>query len=544
MTFAARDRARHLDRLRSEPFDLVVIGGGITGAGVALDAATRGLKTALLERADFASGTSSRSSKLVHGGLRYLDQRDFRLVYEALAERQVLLRLAPHLVQVQPFLFPVLASGTRRSRTFAPAIGTALWLYDLTGGVRIGKLHRRISAEEALRRFPDLDPGRLAAAYLYYDARADDARLTLAVVKTAAAVGAVVTNHAEATGFRKIGSRIDGVVFRDVLADADGVVAAHVVVNAGGVWADEVRRLDEGRDPATLRPAKGVHVTVPAASLRLDTAAVLPIPDDARSVFVVPWGDHVYIGTTDTDYHGSLDDPVCTPGEVEYLLDAVNAWVRRPLSPADVTATWAGLRPLVRDAESERTADLSRRHAVIAGGSGLVTITGGKLTTYRRMATDAVNAAFDVLGRRAPRSPTKSIPLYGCAGTEELRAPDAAARLGVTPPVLEHLVSRYGGQARAVALLVRRDPALSEPLVAGLPYLRGEAVYSVRHEMALTLEDVLARRTRALALDCGATAAAAPGVAELLAPELGWTSDEARRQVDALIELAGRVAAR
>jgi glycerol-3-phosphate dehydrogenase len=547
MTFSPAARSRALERLATESFDVVVVGGGITGAGIALDAASRGLKTALLERDDFASGTSSRSSKLVHGGLRYLDQREFRLVYEALAERQTLRRNAPHLVSVQPFLFPLFARGEGKARSQAAralgrAISTALWLYDLTGGIRIGKVHHRVKVAEALELIPALDPTRLAAAYVYYDCKADDARLTLAVVRTAVdRFGAVAANHTDVVALHKHAGRLSSVAFRDLLGGAEGVVRAEAVVNATGVWSDEIRTLDEGRDPDGLRPAKGVHITLPRSKVPASAAAVLPVPKDRRSVFLVPWGEVVYVGTTDTDYEGPLDEPVCTADEVDYLIRALNAWIREPVTPDDVVGTWAGLRPLVKGAATERTADLSRRHHVAVGASGLVTVTGGKLTTYRRMAADAVDAAFEVLGRKGARSRTRRIPLHGAEGLEDLRGDSAAGRLGVTPPVLDHLVGRYGSHARAVALMAADDPTLAEPLVPGLPYLRAEAIYAVRYEMAMTVEDVLARRTRALLLDREATALAAPAVAALMAPELGWDAAETDRQVAAFLALVDRL---
>lgn len=543
MTWSLAERSRALDRLAHDRFDAVVVGGGITGAGVLLDAAARGLRVALVERADFASGTSSRSSKLIHGGLRYLDQREFRLVYEALAERQVLLHNAPHLVHPQPFLFPIFARGegeARRhaARALARAIGTALWLYDVTGGLRIGKRHRRVRTARVLEMFPALDPSRMASAYLYYDARTDDARLTLAIVETAVhRFGAPAVNYTAAVGVDKTAGRVSALRVRDELGGREVAVRAPVVVNAGGVWADAVRTLDEGSDPGTIRPAKGVHVTLPRSKLPLNVAAVLPVPGERRSIFVLPWEDKVYAGTTDTDYEGTLDEPVCTAEEVDYLLSAVNAWVREPLSPADVLGTWAGLRPLVRDATSERTADLSRRHAVSVSGSGVVTVTGGKLTTYRRMAEDAVDAVFDVLGRKAPRSPTRRLALHGADGADALRGPAAARRLGVDETLLDHLVDRYGAHARAVAKLATERPDLGKPLVPGLPYLRAEAAYAARWELAATLEDVLARRTRALLLDREAAAAAAPSVAKLLAPELHWDDAERDRQVEAFLAL-------
>ena len=572
MNFDARQRERYLERLASEPFDLLVIGGGITGAGVALDAAGRGLRTALVERGDFAAGTSSRSSKLVHGGLRYLQQKEFRLVYEALAERQRLLRLAPHLVKPLPFLIPVFAAGVAgqaRARTRARGIGVALWMYDMTGGARIGKLHRRLSKREALELMPDLDGRKLAAGFLYYDARVDDARLTLTVTKTAASLGAVTANRVEATGLLRSSGRVEGAVLTDRITGRRIEARAGVVINAAGVWADELRALDEGANPRSIRPAKGVHITLPAGRPALDIAAVLSVPGDRRSVFVIPWGDRIYVGTTDTDYDGPLEDPQCTAADIDYLLSALNAWVTKPIGRQEVLSAWAGLRPLVGGSgpagdeptaggpgvapkKNGRTADLSRRHSVRVAPSGLVTIVGGKLTTYRAMAEDTVDEAVRVMrlhrsaapdGRRLGRVPDSrsgSTPLFGAEGYDELTEPGAAERLGLAPEVVAHLAGRFGGHAQAVAAMVRDRPELGERLVPGLPYLKAEAVYAVRYEMALTGEDVLSRRTRALLLDAAATAGAAPSVAELIGPELGWSDEERARQVDAFLALVER----
>ncbi len=535
MALGTFDRTDNLARLGAGRYDLLVVGGGITGAGVALDAAARGLRTALVERDDFASGTSSRSSKLVHGGLRYLQNGDVRLVYEALHERQRLLRNAPHLVKVLPFLIPVFTGkGGIIPKQVARALGSAMWMYDLTGGLRIGKVHRRLKADAARAHMPTLDD-RLAWAYLYYDAQTDDARLTLAVARTAAVdFGATVVNHAAVTALRKDGERIVGAVVDTGSGEVE--VDARVVVNATGVWADDVRQLDEGIHPRTIRPAKGIHITVPWDKVRNDIAAVVPVPTDRRSVFVVPWpgadgivggeGSVTYIGTTDTDYDGDVDEPQCTPEDVAYLLDAVNRSLREPLGPGDVLATWAGLRPLVSDADSSRTADLSRRHRVTTSPGGMVTVTGGKLTTYREMAEDTVDtavaaiaAAGDPLPHRAGRSRTRRLALRGAEGWEEARETDP------------HLAGRYGGESGVLTAMVAADPALGEPLVPGLPYRQVEALYAARYEMATTLDDVLSRRTRARLRGRDATAAAAPAVAELVAAELGWSVEEQARQV-------------
>ncbi|MCJ7671894.1 MAG: glycerol-3-phosphate dehydrogenase/oxidase [Acidimicrobiia bacterium] len=521
---AASERAASLQRLRDEEFDVLVVGAGITGAGCALDAATRGLRTALVERDDFASGTSSKSSKLVHGGVRYLQQKEFRLVYESLHERQIALRNAPHLVRVLPFLIPILTRDGLIDRRVARALGVAMWMYDLTGGMRIKKLHKRIDKAEALEHMPTLRRDNVASAYLYYDARADDARLTLAIARTAAANGAAIANYARVADLLKDSQgNISG-----ARVEADGTtfdVKARVVINATGVWADQVRTMDEGSDPDTIRPAKGIHITVPWAKVRNDIAAIVPVPKDKRSVFVVPWGDATYVGTTDTDYDGPIDDPQCTPEDVEYLLRALNFAIEEPVTKDDVIATWAGLRPLLRSAATERTADLSRRHGVRVSTSGVITITGGKLTTYRRMAADTVDQASRVLKRRT-RSRTKKVAIIGAEGYE-------APAETMEPSVHEHLSGRYGTESQAVLDLVAEDPDLGEALVPGLPYLRAEAVYAVRHEMARTLDDILSRRTRARLLARDASAGAAESVAMLIGPELGWDADESARQVDA-----------
>jgi glycerol-3-phosphate dehydrogenase len=475
-----------------------------------------------VERDDFASGTSSKSSKLVHGGLRYLQQREIRLVYEALYERQRALENAPHLVRVLPFLVPLLARGGVLDRRLARVLGTALWMYDLSGGLRIGKRHHRVDTETALAHMPSLARDRLAGAYVYYDAQTDDARLTLTIARTAAEHGAAIANYAAVRALVKDGDHVVG-----ARVDADGEeveVRARMVVNAAGVWSDDVRALDEGRHPASIRPAKGIHVALPWEKVRNDIAAIVPVSGDSRMIFVVPWGDTTYVGTTDTDYDGPLDDPPCTPADVDYLLAALNGISEEKLTADDVVGTWAGLRPLLRTGRSTRTADLSRRHTVQVSSSGVVTVTGGKLTTYRRMAADAVDEVVEALGERARPSTTKHLRLFGGEG---IAPPEAA----LEPSTHEHLTGRYGTEAGAVRALTIDDPDLAAPLVPGLPYLRAEARYAVRDEMARTLDDVLSRRTRARLLARDASAAAADAVAALIAPDLGWSDAERDSQV-------------
>ncbi|CAN5528378.1 glycerol-3-phosphate dehydrogenase [soil metagenome] len=525
-THTGFDRREMLRRLEDESFDVLVIGGGITGVGAALDAASRGLRTALVERDDFASGTSSKSSKLVHGGLRYL-QDDPRLVYQALRERKRLRRNAPHLVKVLPFMIPVLTKDGIVSRKIARALGSAMWMYDLTGGWRIGKFHKRLRKTAALAHMPTMPRDRLASAYLYYDATADDARLVVTIARTAATHGAAMANQCNVVELIKTA---DGNV-NGAVVEADGrrfTVRAGAVVNACGVWSDDVRALDEPTHPDSIRPAKGVHITVPWAKVRNDVAVVIPVPRDKRSLFVVPWipqpdgtYQHTYVGTTDTDYDGPLIDPQCTKDDIDYVLRALNASVTTGVTEDDITGVWAGLRPLVKAGGSARTADLSRHHKVRVSDSGVVTVTGGKLTTYREMAEDAVDTVVDRLGMRA-RCRTRNLPLLGADGYTEQAA---ASREG-------HLADRYGGFANEIAALIIGDPSLADALVPGLPYTRAEAIYAARHEMALTLDDVLTRRTRARLIDRDSALAAAPSVAKLLAGELGWDEAEVQRQVD------------
>jgi len=533
----AFNRSDALRRLESTDFDVVVIGGGITGVGCALDAASRGLRVALIERDDFASGTSSKSSKLVHGGIRYLQQGDIRLVYEALAERQILRRNAPHLVKVLPFLIPIFSTKGVVNRKLARAMGTAMWMYDLTGGLRIGKMHKRVSKKQALEWFPTLPADTLMPSYLYYDAEADDARLVVTVARTAALrFDATLVNRTEVVDLQKDSNgNVNGVTVK--ADDRTFTVSTKAVVNAAGVWSDDVRALDEAEHPRSIRPAKGVHITVPWSKVRNTVAAVIPVPGDKRSVFVVPWGQFTFVGTTDTDYTGPIDDPQCNENDVEYLLRALNGSITETVTTDDILGTWAGLRPLVADPEaSGRTADLSRRHKVRRSASGVVTITGGKLTTYREMAADTIDEVLsevldsDRITRFRRRSKTKHIKIHGANGYEELvESADTISALGGDQ--VRRLADRYGSDATTVLAIAESDQSLAEPLVPGLHYLRAEAIFAVRYEMATTVDDILSRRTRARLETRDASADAAAAVAALLAPELGWDEAEQARQV-------------
>lgn len=518
------ERRDALIALGAQPFDVLVIGGGMTGCGIAVDAASRGLSVALVEAQDWASGTSSKSSKLVHGGLRYLQQREFRLVYENLRERQRLLRNAPHLVRVLPFLIPLFGKNGAASKAAVRSYKTALWLYDLTGGLRIGKRHRDIDGDEALAHLPQLRGDRLVAGFVYYDARGDDARVALELARTAQDLGSVIASYAPVTGLtRDASGRVIGATVTPSAPGDPGPIeiAARVVVNAAGVFVDEVATLDPGMEGDSITPAKGVHISVRSDRLPCDIAAVLPVARDRRSIFLLPWeeGDYAFIGTTDTAYEGDLHDPDCSEVDVAYLLDSVNALTTAALTPEDVTGVWAGLRPLRKPAAgrtlSIRTADLSRRHHVETTADGMVLVTGGKWTTYRQMAEDAV----DEIGRQIPGigpCTTRSLALHGAPSP-------STPRIGAVDRATEtHLRSRFGTDAEAVVEIIAEDPTLAERLIASLPYLKAEVVYAVRREMAVHLDDVLCRRFRAHLIDARATLAAAPAAAALMGEELGW----------------------
>jgi glycerol-3-phosphate dehydrogenase len=524
-------RIETIAKLKAQTFDIVVIGGGVTGLGVALDAASRGLSVALVEREDLASGTSSKSSKLIHGGLRYLQQREFRLVYEALHERQRLKRNAPHLVQTLPFMIPILKRDGVISKKIARALGSAMWMYDLTGGWRIGKFHRRLKADKAFSHLPTMQRERLGSAYVYYDAMADDARICVSLARTAISYGAVISNY---TSVDKILHDDKGVTCGVQVTTSDVEtfdVKAKLVINAAGVWSDEILTTDLGYDPDSIRPAKGVHLTVPWKKVRNDIAVVIPVPGDKRSLFLVPWisnfdgtYQYTYVGTTDTDYQGSINDPQCTSTDIDYVLKALNAAVTTDITRDDITAVWSGLRPLVKSVSGEkissRTADLSRRHKVATTKSGMITVTGGKLTTYRKMAEDAVDLAVLSLNKKA-RCKTKGLSFIG-ASFKSIRNSDARD---------QHLFLRFGSEALIVTDLIKQDASLGEQLIPGLPYLRAEAVFAVTHEMAKTLDDILSRRTRSRIINRRATVANARNVAELVAPLLGWSGQEINNQV-------------
>ena len=513
--------------------DVLVIGGGITGAGVALDAATRGYRVGLVEQADFAAGTSSRSTKLVHGGIRYLPQGHIGLVRDALRERTRLLRLAPHLVRPLPFLLPLYAGARRPLGLRLPAVVRPLIPLGLHAGLIAYDLfardpsmrHRTVSRAQVEQEVPDLRTEGLRAAFVYHDARTDDVRLTHAVLATARAHAAVTVNYAKVVELKHAGGRVAGARIEDRLAGRVFEVDARFVVNATGVWAERVAALD-GPPPFHLTHSVGTHMVLRPGAVRTSMAVVIPETDDGRIAFIVPWAGRFVLGTTDVAYTGDLSAPVATAKESDYLLDHANRYLRRPLQLADITAAYAGIRPLVAAAEGS-TAALSRDHQVVVSPGGLISIVGGKLTTYRKMAEDTVDAVAAREGaRRMCR--TAGIPLAGAGRRAEARAALMASPLAQDQQA--HLLEHYGSIALDVLALIREEPALGRRLADGLPVTAAEVVYACRAEMAVSLTDCLYLRTRLAVLDAAGADAAAPVVAALTTSELGWDAAEQQRQ--------------
>jgi glycerol-3-phosphate dehydrogenase len=549
----ARERSATLSRLATERFDVLVIGGGITGAGAALDAASRGLRVALVEARDLASGTSSRSSKLIHGGLRYLEQRDFKLVYEALRERDLLVsKLAPHLVKPVSFLYPLYKKVVER-----PYVGAGLVLYDAMEGTRRPvPHHRHLTARGALRLAPALSPERLAGAMRYYDAQVDDARYTLTVARTAAAHSAVVATRVSAVSVMRgpDGVRVTGARVRDEETGRSFDVSAETVVVCAGVWTDLVHELAGVRAGYRVRMSKGVHIVVPRSAVNADTGMILRT--DKSVLFFIPWGERWIVGTTDTDFTGDRAEPAATQEDVDYLLAAANRVLVRPLLRADVIAVYAGLRPLVEavgevngSKGAKATTKVSREHVVDVPVPGLASIAGGKFTTYRLMARDVVDAAVADFDREVPSSVTEQLPLLGADGLVGVRA--GAGRLAedcrVSRAAVEHLIDRYGTLAGEVLDLIRADPGLAQPLADGYPYLRAEVAYAVTHEDALHVDDVLMRRMRLFIESADSGAGVAAEVALIMARLLGWSrrrrAAETRRYLEAVAAEQTRPAA-
>lgn len=525
MTWTAAARPGLLDRMVADPLDVLVVGAGITGAGIALDAAARGYRVGLVERDDVASGTSSRSSKLIHGGLRYFATGDVPMVLEGVRERERLRRLAPHLVRPLGFVVPT------DTQLDVAMLRAGLLAYDAMALGRSVRTHRRLSHQEVLLDAPGLARGARCGGFRYDDAQTDDARLTLAVVQAARRHGTLAVTHAEVTGVEPRSGGAPAVAhLRDRLSGSDLAVRARWIVGAGGVWADRIGDVPHGTHAPALKPAKGVHLTLHRRDLAVNRAVVIPSArEDGRRLFLVPWGEQVYVGTTD-DADGEVDGrPTVTASDADYLLDALNAAFATDLRPEDAIGAWAGWRPLIDD--GGHTADLSRRHVVHRPAEGIVTITGGKLTTYRQMAEDVVDAvvAGDGLRRRcrttAVRLGATGTPLEGLA-----RARGALSAAGADVTHAGALYHRHGDQAPEVVATCATSGEL-DVLVPGLPYLVGEVRWAARHEMACTLEDVLSRRLRVSLRDAAAGGPAIERAAAVLADELGWSTQEQAAQI-------------
>ncbi len=519
-------RAESWARLGSEQFDVVVIGGGVVGAGAALDAATRGLKVALVEARDLASGTSSRSSKMFHGGLRYLEQLEFGLVREALHERELSLKtLAPHLVKPLPFLFPLTKRWWER-----PYMAAGFFLYDQLGGAKSVPAQKHLFRAGALRLAPGLKRSSLVGGIRYFDTVVDDARHTMTVARTAVHYGAVLRTSTQVVGMLREGDRVVGVRVRDSEDGAVTEVRGHVVINATGVWTDEIQALSRQRGRFRVRASKGVHIVVPRDRIVSEVAIILRT--EKSVLFVIPWGTHWIIGTTDTDWNLDLAHPPATKADIDYILDQVNRVLVTPLNHDDIDGVYAGLRPLLAG-ESDETSKLSREHAVAIAAPGLVAIAGGKYTTYRVMAADAIDAAAEFVPTRVAPSITEKVPLVGADGYFALvnQTQHVGEPFGLHPYRVRHLLDRYGSLIGDVLELAGADPELLEPITAAPVYLKVEAAYAAAAEGALHLEDILSRRMRISieyphrGVDC------AREVAQIVAPILGWSEADIDREV-------------
>lgn len=511
-----------LEAVKSTPeWDVIVVGGGASGLGVSVDAATRGWKTLLLEAHDFAKGTSSRSTKLVHGGVRYLEQGDIPLVLEALKERGLLHRNAPHLVHHLSFIVP------RYKWWEGPFFGIGMKVYDALAGRLNLAPSKILSREETIRKIPNIEIENLLGGVEYFDGQFDDARLAITLAQTAADHGATLLNYARVTGLSKSGGMVNGVLCRDEESGHTMTLNAKVVINACGIFSDELRLMDEPTGPRVVQPSQGVHLVFGREFLQGDSAIMVPHTDDGRVLFVIPWHGKVLVGTTDTAMDNPELEPRALADEVQFILRNAARYLVRDPKIEDVLAVFAGQRPLVRPPgkDGAATKSISRNHEVLVTNSGLVTIVGGKWTTYRKMAEDTLDHATLVGGLDFKPCVTADLQLRGW------RSPNAAP----LPPEL----AAYGAEAPRIMQICEEDPTLGEPLHSELPYLKASVVWGARHEMARSVEDVLARRTRALLLDARAAIEAAPCAASLMAQELGHSSSWEKAQVTAFTALAG-----
>jgi glycerol-3-phosphate dehydrogenase len=511
-------RSTSLDRVRSakEPFDLVIIGGGASGLGAAVDAAARGYRVALFEQSDFAKGTSSRSTKLVHGGVRYLQQGNVSLVLEALRERGRLAKNAPHLVHSQAFVIP------NFSWWEGPFYGIGMKVYDQLAGKLGLEPSRHLSREETIEAIPTIEQEHLVGGVIYYDGQFDDSRLAINLAQTADENSAAVINYCRCTGLIKEDGKVCGAEILDLESNRPFPVRAKVVINATGVFVDELRSIDDPNTPPIIAVSQGIHIVLPKSFLPGDAAMMIPKTADGRVLFAVPWHDHVIVGTTDTPLDSKSLEPRALKEERDFIMTHASKYLTKDPRPEDVLSVYAGLRPLVKSDEHSDTAELSRDHTILVSCSGLMTLTGGKWTTYRKMAEDVIDRAETHAGLTKSVSPTQSMRIHGWAKTGNRK---------------QHL-NIYGADAPQVEAIIEKEPKMAEKIHSALPYQKAEVVWHVREEMARTVEDVLARRTRALLLNARASIEAAPVVATIMAKELGRDANWEAQQVAAYTELA------
>ena len=526
MEFSYKQRAQSLREMADHGVDVLVIGGGITGAGIALDAAARGFRTGLVEKADFASGTSSKSTKLVHGGLRYLAQLDFPLVREAVIERGLLLRNAPFLVQPLGFVLPIYADNRKplgmpfalpSSSAISVALRLGLTLYDALAGKSGIQRHRHLGVEQALELIPTLKREGLRDAFIYYDAQTDDTLLTVTVLRTAASKGALIANYAEVTGFEEEHGKLTQAVIRDALSNEVFKVRADTIINATGVFSNRIEILAGEESKIHIEPAKGIHLTLPRSALNIGREAViLPETEDGRVLFIIPWGSCVTVGTTDT-VGGDIDHPIATDDDIAYLLRHVNRTMSVSLTELDIISAWAGYRPLISHVQAGKpTSKLSRTHVIQDYPNGLITIAGGKLTTYRRMAQDVMDHVCKRLGKPV-KHVTEHLPLLGSEGWREASA-TLRTSTALNPDSMSRL-EKYGSEALKILDLIAAEPALAASIVAGLPYILAEVVYACRYQMAMRAEDIIERRVHLSFEDREHGAGALSQISDIIARE-------------------------